>query len=83
MVIFLTEDTLWDFKVIKNEPTSKHTLQILVYYLMGIHSKHPEFKNIKYIGIFNPRLNVVYKYDLSNLSPSIIENIEQMVIGYK
>lgn len=80
---FLTEDTLWDFKVIKNEPTSKHTLQILVYYLMGIHSKHPEFKNIKYIGIFNPRLNVVYKYDLSNLPPSIIENVEQMVIGYK
>ena len=36
---FLTYDTLWDFKVSKQEPKSDHTLQILMYYIMGKHTK--------------------------------------------
>jgi hypothetical protein len=32
---FLTEDTLWDFKVSKKGPTSAYTLQVLMYFLMG------------------------------------------------
>ena len=27
---FITKDTLWDFKVSKNSPTSKQTLQLLI-----------------------------------------------------
>ena len=33
---YLTEDTLWDFKVSKEEPKSKYTLQLLMYYIMGV-----------------------------------------------
>ena len=80
---FLTEDTLWDFKVIKNEPSSKNTLQLLVYYLMGLHSIHSEYKKIKYLGIYNPRANIVYKYPVSSIPNSIVKEIEQTVIGYK
>lgn len=79
---FLTKDTLWDFKVIKKVPTSIHTLQILIYYLMGIHSIHPEFKTINYIGIFNPRSNMVFRYDLSKLSEETKKEVEELVIGY-
>lgn len=32
---FLTKDTLWDFKVSKDKPKSAHTLQLLMYYIMG------------------------------------------------
>ena len=80
---FLTKDTLWDFKVSKNKPTPKHTLQLLVYYLMGVHSIHPEFKSIKYLGIYNPRLNEVYQYELSNLDSFVKEEVEREIIGYK
>lgn len=52
---YLTEDTLWDFKVSKEEPKSKYTLQLLMYYIMGGHSIHPEFQKIEKLGIFNPR----------------------------
>ena len=52
---YLTEDTLWDFKVSKEEPKSKYTLQLLMYYIMGCHSIHPEFQKIEKLGIFNPR----------------------------
>ena len=30
---FLTEDTMWDFKVSSSKPTSKHTLQLLTYWV--------------------------------------------------
>lgn len=78
----LTEDTLWDLKVSKSKPTSKHTLQILVYYLMGLRSIHECFKNIKYIGIYNPILNCSYKIDLSAISEEVFEEVELTVIGY-
>ncbi|MCX0405412.1 hypothetical protein, partial [Clostridium perfringens] len=35
---FLTKSTLWDFKVSTKNPTNAHTLQLLMYYLMGINS---------------------------------------------
>ncbi len=80
---YLTEDTLWDFKVSESKPTSKHTLQILMYWIMGYHSIHPEFKRIEKLAFFNPRSNCIYQYDLSNLSDEVIRAIEDDVICYK
>lgn len=78
----LTADGLWDIKTNKSKPTSKHTLQILVYYLMGLHSVHSEFQQVQYLGLFNPRLNVSYMLPVSALDPSIIHEVNQTVIGY-
>ena len=79
---FMTKDTLWDFKVSKNEPTNKHTFQLLIYYIMGMHSKHPEYKTIKYLGIYNPRISKVYRYPVDRLSTETIKRVEEEVIGY-
>lgn len=79
---FLTKDTLWDFKVSEKEPTNKQTLQLLMYWIMGLHSLKPEFKAIKKVGIFNPRLNIVFTYDLKNISKETIKDIEDNVICY-
>ena len=79
---FLTKDTLWDFKVSSNPPTNKHTLQLLVYYIMGKHSNKKEFETITNIGIFNPRLNVVYTYDVTLVQEKTIKDIEDNVIVY-
>lgn len=80
---YLTADTLWDFKVSKDDPTSKHTLQLLVYYIMGCHSKHSEFKNIKKLGIYNPRKNKAYIIDIATIPQEIIDEVSREVIGYK
>lgn len=80
---FLTQDTMWDFKVSKRPPTNKHTLQLLMYYIMGIHSGKPEFKGINKIGIFNPRLSKAFLYDLSNIPADTIKDIEDNIICYK
>ena len=79
---YLTETTLWDFKVSKKKPTSKHTLQILMYWIMGQHSGKKEFENIKNIGIFNPRLNTVYQIAVTEIPASVITEIEEYVICY-
>ena len=79
---FLTADTLWDFKVSKSRPNATHTLQLLMYYLMGIHSIHPEFENISKLGIFNPRLNVVFTIDIKDISDDVIKIVEDEIIGY-
>ena len=79
---FLTEDTLWDFKVSVTEPTNKHTLQLLMYWIMGQHSGKIEFKKIVRLGIFNPRLNKVYLIEMSNIPKETISSVERDVICY-
>ena len=79
---YLTKDTLWDFKVSKDEPKPKYTLQLLVYYIMGMHSIHKEFKSIKNLGIYNPRMNKVYTIDIGTISKLVIDEVSKEVIGY-
>lgn len=80
---FLTKDTMWDIKTSKVKPTSKHTLQLLMYWIMGQHSGKDEYKEIKNIGIFNPRLNTVYILPIKDVSPEIIKEVERDVICYE
>ena len=79
---FLTKYTLWDFKVSVKGPTSLHSLQLMMYYIMGLHSGQEKYKTIENIGIYNPRLNNVYLYSLSNVPKDVIITIEKDVICY-
>lgn len=80
---FLTQSTLWDFKVSTKNPTNAHTLQLLMYYLMGINSTNEKyFKDVEKLGIFNPRLNSVYLLEIKKISSEIIKEISEKVIGY-
>lgn len=79
---FLTRDTLWDFKVLKGDITSINTLQLLVYYIMGTHSIHDEFKSVEKIGIYNPRKNEIYLLNVSSITCELINQVSQEVIGY-
>ena len=80
---FTTKDTLWDFKVSKMAIKKEHTLQLLMYWRMGLHSIHTEFQDIKYLGIYNPRMNVVYRIKVSEIPSDIISEVEVDVIGYE
>ena len=80
---FLTKDTLWDFKVTKTAPNKDHTLQVLVYYIMGLHSFDPDFLSIQNLGFYNPRKNIVYQLPVSDIPLELIQMIENEVICYK
>lgn len=79
---FTASDTLWDFKVSKDKPKKEYTLQLLMYWIMGLHSIHPEFKNIKFLGIYNPRLNYVYRLNVTQIPSEVIAEVSAKVIGY-
>lgn len=87
---FLTKNGLWDLKVSKAPPTPIHTLQLLVYYLMGLHSMGDDgrplydgnFQNIEHLGIFNPRLNIAYTLNTKDIPADVIRIVEDEVIGY-
>lgn len=79
---FMTADTLWDFKVSKARPTKNHTLQLLMYWRMGLCSIHTEFQNIRYLGIYNPRLNEVYRISVDDILRDVITEVDRDVIGY-
>lgn len=81
---FMTEKGLWDMKVSVKKPDSKHTLQILVYYILGLHSPsiQEQFKQLETLGFFNPRSNISYSVNISQISKSLIDEISSDVIGY-
>lgn len=79
---FLTTDTLWDFKVSKNPPTKDHTLQLLMYFFMGKKSGLAEFADLTHIGIFNPRLNRVYRIAMADVPGEALDTVCRDVIGY-
>lgn len=79
---FLTADTLWDFKVSKMPVKKEYTLQLFMYWRMGLHSVHPEFRDVKYLGIYNPRMNEVSRIAVADIPQNVINEVESEVIGY-
>lgn len=79
---FLTADTLWDFKVSVNPPTAIHTLQLLMYLLMGQRSGQEQYGHLTHLGIYNPRLNTVYRVALVEIPSEVVSAVSHDVIGY-
>ena len=80
---FMTADTLWDMKTLRGEPTRDHTLQLLCYWLMGTHSVHPEYRRVRRLGLYNPRLDVVYLCSVASLPWPLLRKVCVGVIGYE
>ena len=79
---YLTADTLWDMKLYRGRLTSKHTLQVLMYWIMGQHSGQEIFRPIKKIGLYNPRQNTAYMLDVMKIAPEVIREVEEKIICY-
>ena len=79
---FLSEDTLWDLKVSRQKPTSENTLQLLMYYILGLHSIHGQFQKLRRLGIFNPVLNCAYTIDVDRIPDTVFHAVSRDVLGY-
>ncbi|UNL59812.1 hypothetical protein [Lactobacillus johnsonii] len=80
---YLLQDALVDFKVSKNGPTQDYVRQLLIYYigLVGKDLKKKKVKReeIKYLIIFNPRLDMFYKLDLESISEASLEEVNKNI----
>ena len=79
---YLTKNCLWELKTSIYPPTSKHTLQILTYWIMGLHSGQPAYEKINELGIFNARDNLAYTIKTRDIPEDVIRAVEKDVIGY-
>lgn len=80
---FLTKDTLWGLTTKKDEITTKDSLEQFLYWRLGLRSDFENFKNIKNLGIFNPRKNKIYKIKVEEISDDRIKKVDLDVIGYE
>lgn len=53
-----------------------------MYYLMGKKSAQPEFQTITRLGVFNPRLNTVYRIKVAKIPDEVVSEVGRDVIGY-
>lgn len=79
---FCTDKTLWDLKVSNGEPTTKDTLQLLIYYIMAKRSGNKIYKNIDSIGVYNPKLDSTWLCRIDRINPKIIRDVSN-IIGFK
>lgn len=61
---------------------TQNTLQILMYYILGVHSVHKEFSRIKNIAIYNPILNKAYILNVEKIPDEIFQMVSYKVLGY-
>ena len=80
---YATKDMIIDIKVSKGDFSSKWSLQLLMYYLLGIHSVHSEYKKIKKLCIFNPYENQSYICYIKDISDESKYKVSHDVLGYK
>lgn len=80
---FLTRDTLVDLKVSVLNLQKDWRLQILIYYLLGIHSVHREFQSVTKLCIYNPFTNRSLTVRIDDISDQNKYIVSHEVIGYK
>ncbi|MCI6017881.1 MAG: hypothetical protein MRZ59_03400 [Clostridiales bacterium] len=80
---YLTKNTLIDVKVSKKDFSTKWSLQLLMYYLLGIHSIHSEFASIEKLCVFNPYKNQSYTCNIGDISDESKYKVSHKVLGYK
>lgn len=80
---FLTHDMLIDLKVSKNEFSIKWSLQLLMYYILGVHSLYPHFQTVDKLCIFNPYSNQSCICEIKDISDKSKYIVSRDVLGYK
>lgn len=78
---FICNYTMFDLKCTKNKPNNYNTLQLLMYYCMGLNSDNKLYKYIKKIGMYSPICNKVWTLPVSEISEELIQTINNNVLN--
>lgn len=75
-------DTLWDLNVSTLRPTEAQTLQLLIAWRKRLRSPLTWWHDFKYLGIYNSRLDKVYRISVDDIPEDLINEIDRDVLGY-
>lgn len=74
-------DTCWDLRASESRPTTYDVLRLIMYRFIGICSDRAWlFRDIPYLGVYNPRLNEAYRINVGDISEDMIAEVEGCVI---
>lgn len=77
---YMTDHVLIDMKVSKYVPYKKYWLQLLIYYIIGLHSDNKkQFQQLTHFAIINPRLNKIYTYPITVLDKTKFHKLERIL----
>lgn len=79
---FCTKNTLWDLKVSDGEPTTKDTLQLLIYYIMAKCSGNRLYAHVDSVGIYNPKMDATWICNMNKVDRSIVNSV-QLKLGLR
>jgi len=77
---FVSETTIWDLKVSTTPPTPVDILQLLLYWQVFRNDPANEL-GIGYVGIFNPRVDVAWRFATASLTPEVVGALEAIALG--
>ena len=80
---FCTKDTIWNYHISWVRASSKQTLKILMNYIMAKDSGQKEYKDINNLGIYNPRLNMIWTCPVSSIPKETIQKVREEVLVCK
>ncbi|WP_022772131.1 hypothetical protein [Butyrivibrio sp. AE2015] len=80
---YMTKDTLIELKVSKSALLPKWSLQLLMYYLLGIHSTNEHFMDIESLCIYNPFENKSYVVRVDRITDETKYIVSHEILGYK
>ena len=75
-------DTLWDLNVSTLRPTEAQALQLLIAWRKRLRSPLTWWHDFKYLGIYNLRLDKVYRISVDAIPEDLINEIDRDVLGY-
>ena len=76
---FMIFDTFWYFETSEARLPKEYILQLLTYWHMGIHSPRAwQFQSIRYVGIYNPRLNEAYRLRIDAIPDDVMTEVDHM-----
>ena len=80
---YLTASSLIDMKISSTQFSIIWSLQVLMYWIMGLHSFNERMGHINTLGIYNPIYNTYQQCRIQDIPVETLYKVSKDVIGYK
>ena len=77
-----TADGLWGIRTSTEPLTPVDTLQMMIYWRLGLRSILDELHGIRALGFFNARTNTAYILPVQRIPADVVRRVDEEVIGF-
>lgn len=79
---FMTDTTMYDMKCVnKLRVDNKYTLQLLMYYILGVNSRQDQYMSVNKLAVWNPRYGAVSSIKIADIPGEVVLEVARDVVG--